>query len=437
MKNITIKDVIELCGGNLLCGDETLECINFSKDTRDLKEGDIYVGIKGDKFDGNKFYREAFNKGAKACILDCDPKEINDYLNSTIVVVPDSIKYIQTLATYKRDMYNIPVVAVTGSVGKTTTREMIASVLSYKHKVLTPIKNYNNHIGLPFTLLNLSDHTACVLEMGMNHFGEISLLSKIAKPTIAIITNIGTSHIGNLGSKENILKAKLEILDGMNDKGILIINNDDELLKNISHPNKITVGINNDSDYIAQKLSNNKFKVNGIKIKNDNINTAFIYNSLNAVAVGKLLKVSRWNIKKALNNYTGNDNRLQTKESKTGVTIIDDCYNASYESIKVALETLQKYNKRKIIVLGDIKELGDKSIEIHQSIGNLISGIDVLVTVGEYTKYIKANIKNDNFSSNDEAINYLKKVVRKDDVVLVKASNAMKFNEIIKALIEI
>ncbi len=436
MKNITIKDVIELCDGTLLCGDENLECLSFSKDTRDIKEGDIYVGIKGDNFDGNKFYREAFNKGAKACILNCDPKEINDYLNSTIVIVPDSVKCLQTLATYKRDMYNIPVVAITGSVGKTTTREMISSVLSYKYKVLTPIKNYNNHIGLPFTLLNLDDHTACVLEMGMNHFGEISLLSKIAKPTIAVITNIGTSHIGNLGSKENILKAKLEILDGMNDKGILIVNNDDELLKNVNYKNKITIGINNDSNYIGTKLTNNKIKINGIKIKNQNINTAFVYNALNAFAVGKILKVNNWNIKKALNEYAPHDNRLQIKESKSGTIIIDDSYNASYESIKVALETLQKYNKRKIVVLGDIKELGDKAVEIHQSLGDLIGGVEILVTVGEYTKYIKANIKNENFNNNDDAINYLKKVIRKDDIVLVKASNAMKFNEIVNALIE-
>ena len=437
MKNITIKDIVKLCGGKLLCGDEKLECLNFSKDTRDIKEGDIYVGIKGENFDGNDFYREAFNKGAKACILDSDPKEINDYLNSTIVIVPNSVKCIQTLATYKRDMYDIPVVAVTGSVGKTTTREMIAKVLSYKYKVLTPIKNYNNHIGLPFTLLNLSDHTACVLEMGMNHFGEISLLSKIAKPNIAVITNIGTSHIGNLGSKENILKAKLEILDGMDNKGLLIINNDDELLKNVSHPNKITVGINNDSDYIGTRLTNSKIKINGIRIKNKNITSAFMYNALNAVAVGKILKVRAWDIRKALNSYSPSDNRLQLKESKSGLIIIDDSYNASYESIKVSLEAIRSFNKRKIVVLGDIKELGDKAIEIHQSIGDLIGGIDILVTVGEYTKYIKANIKNDNFSTNEEAINYLKKVVRNDDVVLVKASNAMKFSEIVKALIEI
>jgi UDP-N-acetylmuramoyl-tripeptide--D-alanyl-D-alanine ligase len=436
MKNITIKDIIELCNGKLLCGNEALECLSFSKDTREIKEDDIYIGIKGDNFDGNKFYREAFNKGAKACILDCNPEEINDYLNETIVIVPDSIKCIQTLAAYKRNMYDIPVIAVTGSVGKTTTREMIASILSTKYKVLTPLKNYNNHIGLPFTLLNLNDHNACVLEMGMNHFGEISLLSKIAKPTIAVITNIGTSHIGNLGSKENILKAKLEILEGMNEKGILIINNDDELLKNVNYPREITVSMNNDSDYIATRISNDKFKVKNLKIKNQNMNTAFVYNALAAIAVGKLLKVSNGLIKKALNSYTNNDKRLQIKESNSGITIIDDAYNASYESIKVALEVLGKYDKRKILVLGDVKELGDKAIEIHQSIGDLISGIDILVTVGEYTKYIKANIKNDNFSNNLDAINYLKKIIRKDDVVLVKASNAMNFEEIVKALAE-
>lgn len=437
MKNIVIKDIIEKCNGTLLCGDESLKCLNFSKDTRTIKENDIYVGIKGDNFDGNKFYREAFNKGASACILDCDPNEINDYLNKTIVIVPDTIKCLQILAAYKREMYDIPVIAVTGSVGKTTTREMIAAVLNTKYKVLTPIENYNNHIGLPFTLLNLNDQNACVLEMGMNHLGEISLLSKIAKPTIAVITNIGTSHIGNLGSKENILKAKLEILDGMNEKGVLVINNDDELLTTVDYKNKITVSMNNDSDYIAQRLSDDKFKVKTIRIKNQSINTAFIYNALNAVAVGKLLKVRNGQIRTALNNYAPSANRLQIKKSSSGITIIDDCYNASYESIKIALEPIQKYKRRKVVVLGDIKELGNKSIEIHQSLGDLIKDIDLLITVGEYTKYIKTNIKNDNFSNNLDAIDYLKKVVRKDDVVLVKASHAMKFDEIVKALIEI
>ena len=173
-----------------------------------------------------------------------------------------------------------------------------------------------------------------------------------------------------------------------------------------------------------------------LKIKNANMNTAFVYNALNAIAVGKLLKVKNNKIKNALNSYTSDNNRLQIKESKNGIVIIDDSYNASYESVKVALETLQKYNKRKIVVLGDIKELGDKSIEIHQSLSGLINNIDILITVGEYTKYIKANIKNDNFNNNLEAINYLKKITRKDDVILVKASNAMNFSEIVKALME-
>ncbi|HOP65814.1 MAG TPA: UDP-N-acetylmuramoyl-tripeptide--D-alanyl-D-alanine ligase [Bacilli bacterium] len=437
MINITIKDVLEKCNGKLISGDESLECLSFSKDTRDLKEGDIYLGIKGANFDGNKFYKDAFAKGAKACILDCNPDEITEYLDKTIVVVPDTIKCIQILATYKREMYNIPVVAITGSVGKTTTREMIAEILSKKYKVLTPIKNYNNHIGLPFTLLNLKDETACVLEMGMNHFGEISLLSKIAKPTISVITNIGTSHIGNLGSKENILKAKLEILDGMNERGILVLSNDDEYLKTVSWPNKVTVSINNDSNYIAQRINDYKFKVNNLKIKNKNITSAFIYNALDAIAVSKLLKVNNRQIRNVLNNFSNNKKRLQIEKSKSGITIIDDSYNASYESIKVALEVIQKYKNRKVVVLGDIKELGDKTIEIHQSIGDLITNIDILVTVGEYTKYIKSNTKNENFNTNEEAIKYLKMVVRKDDVVLVKASNAMNFEEIVKALIEI
>src|SRR5574344_600551 len=265
MSNIYVKDIITKFNGRLLIGDENLVLDNFSKDTREIKENDIYVGIKGEKFDGNLFYKDAFNIGAKCAILEhINEDEIKEYHNKTIILVDNSIKLLQDLARYKRSLYNIPVIAITGSVGKTSTKDMIASVLSKKFNVLKSEANNNNHLGLPLTILKLKDHNALVVEMGMNNFGEISLLTNIAKTNVAVITNVGTAHIGNLGSRENILKAKLEILEGLNPKGALVINNDNDLLhewflNNKDKYNIITIGINEKSDYMANIIEKNEW----------------------------------------------------------------------------------------------------------------------------------------------------------------------------------
>ena len=225
-----IKDILKITNGKLICGDEDLDIQNFEKDTRIIQKGDMYVAIKGEKFDGNDFYKDAINKGAVACLMSKEPDE----KIGSIVLVENTVKAIQQIAAYKRSQVDIPVVAVTGSVGKTSTQDIVAAVMSQKYKVLKP----HNDIGLPFTLLRLHDENAIVVEMGMNHFGEISLLTSIAKPTLAIITNIGTAHIGNLGSRENILKAKLEILEGLQGNSV-IINNDNDLLSDWAEKNNL------------------------------------------------------------------------------------------------------------------------------------------------------------------------------------------------------
>ena len=226
-----VSDIISRFNGKLLCGDENMILDNFCKDTRIIKNGDIYVGIKGESFDGNNFYADAFDKGAKACILDNTTLVDTDrYGDKTIILVDNTLECIGKLAKYKRSLLNIPVVAITGSVGKTSTKDMVASVLSTKYKVLKTEGNNNNNIGLPFTILRYKDEDVMVIEMGMNHFGEISYLTDIVRPTIGVITNIGTAHIGILGSRENILKAKLEIIEGLN--GPLIINNDNDIIRN-------------------------------------------------------------------------------------------------------------------------------------------------------------------------------------------------------------
>ncbi|MFR2197129.1 MAG: UDP-N-acetylmuramoyl-tripeptide--D-alanyl-D-alanine ligase [Clostridia bacterium] len=220
--NLKIKDILKCTNGKLIIGDTEKECKNYSKDTRTIKKGDTYIGIKGEKFDGSSFWKDALNNGAETVIINnIKLNEIEEYekQNKNIIQVEDTIKAIGEMASYKmkiqKEKYNLKVVGVTGSVGKTSTKDIIANVLSKKYKVLKTEGNNNNHIGLPLTILRLQDEEIAVIEMGMNHLREISYLTKIAKPDIAVITNIGTSHIGNFGSRENILKAKLEILEGM------------------------------------------------------------------------------------------------------------------------------------------------------------------------------------------------------------------------------
>ena len=212
MKNLTIKNIIEVTKGKLIVGNEEDICKTYSKDTRTIKKGDCYIGIKGEKFDGSKFWETALENGAETVIVqdvDFAEKDIEKWKNKNIIKVENTLEALYEIAKYKRSLYNIPVIAITGSVGKTSTKDMIANVVSQKYKTLKTQGNHNNNIGLPFTILELQDEEAMVLEMGMNHFGEISLLTSIAKPTICVITNIGTSHIGNLGSREKYFKSKI------------------------------------------------------------------------------------------------------------------------------------------------------------------------------------------------------------------------------------
>lgn len=456
-KNIYIKDVIRLCKGKLLGGNEDIILDNFSKDTRTMSENAVYVGIKGEIFDGNTLYKEAFLKGAKGCILNSDIKIDKDFLNTLddkfIILVDDTIKCLQDLAIYKRSLYDIPVIGITGSVGKTSTKDIVASVLKEKYHVLKTEGNYNNHIGVPLTILSLKDHDCLVIEMGMNNLGEISVLSKIAKPTLAVITNVGTAHIGYLGSRENILKAKLEILDGMDEKR-LIINNDNDLLHKFSEENKdnknieiITFGINNNSNYLARNLdfqvnqSNYDVLLNG-QYEHIIVNSPgepFILNSLCAVAVGCYYNVPINAIKKGIENLALSKNRMEVEEIK-GITLINDFYNANLDSMKMAINYLGTLKMRKIAVLGDMLELGDYSTSLHQRVGESVfaNKIDILITVGKEAQNIaseclKLGFNKENiytYNSNEEAISQLEKIIQKCDAILIKASNGMHFQEI-------
>lgn len=440
---IYIKDIINICNGKLINGDLDLVCANFTKDTRTLEKGDVYVGIKGETFNGNAFYKEAIKKGALACILDDESVLDEDYGNTAIILVDDSVKAIQELAKYKRSLYNIPVIAITGSVGKTSVKDIVYTVVNSGYKTLCTKGNMNNHIGVPLTILGLADHEALIVEMGMNHMGEIHVLSNIAKPTIAIITNIGTAHIGNLGSRENILKAKMEITDGMAN-GTLIINNDNDLLRTVKYDNLITIGIDNKSDYMANNIVDNVFSSN-FYIGNEYISLpvgskAFVYNALFAYAVGKKLGISDSKIIKALEDFKLTPHRLELIEHKD-YRIIDDTYNASLDSVNNALDMLEKVNGRKVFIFGDILELDNYAEEIHKEVGNSVisNKIDVLITVGEnayhtYSICYDNGIESYHYKNNDDMLKEIDKIIDIGDTILVKGSHGMNLIEVVEHL---
>lgn len=446
MKKMFLKDIIRITNGNLLYGDTELELGSFSINTKTINKNEIFVGIKGEKVDGSKFYLDAFNNGASGSIINKGLVSVEKIPGKFVLEVDDTVVALQEIAKYKRSLYeDILVVGVTGSVGKTSTKDIISSVLSKKYKVLKTEGNYNNELGLPLTLLKVTDEDALVLEMGMDGLGQISLLSSIAKPKYGVITNVGTAHIGILGSRENILKAKLEMLDGLDKDGNLIINNDNDMLHMWAEKKLddrvVTFGINNESDFVAKNIKYDE--VTTFECNNDNysINVggeAFVYNALSAITLGTILNIDKDLIKKGISDVVLTKNRLQLIE-KNGYLIISDCYNANYDSMKEGIFNLGKYKyRRKIAVLGDMLELGEYSKELHEKVGEevLKNNIDILVTVGTEAKNIgrvaSKSTEVHEFDNNQDAVKYLKETIKKDDVILVKASNGMKFTEIVE-----
>lgn len=455
MHSIYVKDVVRLCNGKVLYGNEAIELSDFCIDTRKLVNGDTYVGIVGENSDGNDYYKDAYNKGASVLILSKAPKE--KLYNITVILVNDTLKCLQELASYKRSLYDIPVIAVTGSVGKTSTKDIIYSVVAKKYRTHRTIGNYNNHLGVPLTILGLKDEEALVVEMGMNHFGELSLLSKIAKPTISVITNIGTAHIGNLGSREGIRKAKLEILDGMVGK-TLIINSDDDMLVqvldelNLNYDVKC-VSINGNGTYRAVNLVSDvfssKFDIdNNIKDVIVNVGgNAYVYNSLVAYAVGKCLDIDDNDIREGIIDFKLSSSRLEKKVTKRGTILIDDTYNANYDSMKSSVSLLGKVkDKRRIAILGDMLELGDYTNEMHINMGDVVvdNEIDILITIGEYSKLmgkkaIELGMDKNNvysFDNEKDSYSFLEDFLDSNDVVLLKASHGLHLVGIVDYLMK-
>ena len=428
---------------------------NFNKlciDTRKIEKDNVYLAIKGANFNGNDFAIKALEAGASIVIVDELNFNLNDIKeNGNVIKVKNTREALLNLAKFYREKLGLKVIGVTGSTGKTSTKDLIAALLSAKYRVFKTKGNFNNDIGLPLMILELtSDIDVAVLEMGMSSLGEIELLAKVAKPDIGVITNVGLSHIENLKTQENILKAKMEITAFFGKDNVLIVNGEDELLKNISSDvfKVKKIGYNHEYDVYASNIilreEETEFLAHAFGEEAVfNLPMAGKHNVLNtmlAIEVSKSLNVSFEDMVRGVENLEATSMRLQVIK-KQGLTIINDCYNASPDSMRSSLDVLSAYNNnRKIAILGDMYELGDESEKSHFEVGKYAKDkVDTLIVIGKYIKNFKDGFNNDNiimYNTKEECIKELENIIKLDDVVLVKASRGVKLEDVVKKLEE-
>ena len=402
-----VYEILEATKGILVSGNKEDDICFFSQDSRQMKNGGMYIPLKGERFDGHDFIESAFQTGATAIIT---AKDVS-YPDKIVIKVEDTYQALKDMAIYLRSHRPVKVVGVTGSVGKTSTRDMVYSVVKQKYKTLKTEDNY---------------------------------------PDVSCITNVGTAHIGELGSRENILKAKLEITDGMKDQSTLIINNDNDMLQTVDLPrlNVVRVGKNEGASIQASDIELFEDHSTFIVHYHDQSEKIWVpvqgehnvFNALIAIAVGLELDISLEDIKKGIQEFELTKNRMDILE-KNHKTIIDGTYNASVDSMKSSIDVLANYKKRKVAILADMLELGSYSQQLHEEVGNYVATkeIDVLICIGKEAKYMyqKAKEKMENvyyFTSNQEVIEQLDQFLKNDDVVLVKGSHSMNLKEIVEKI---
>lgn len=453
---LSVKELVIVSKGILLNGDEKYIPTDYVIDSRNINNKAFFVPIKGERVDGQNYIIDAVNCGICGYFITRDCKNKKYIIDETIKInkdiiiieVDDAKEALYNSGKYNRIKHiDIPVVAVTGSVGKTSTREMIASVLATEKKVLVTNANYNSLIGAPLMALKIDNQDICVLEIGTDCKGEIEKLSELLVPDIGVITMIGTAHIGNFGSRENIYKEKIQICSHMKEKSTLIVNGDDDFLVKL-HSNELI----NVEKFKKKDISNLEENINGIKF-NTNIygkdeeiiiNQIGIHNVQNAICairVAEKFNIKKENIINGIKKYKNFSRRLEKIELENNIVLIDDTYNASIDSMKSGLKTVNKINsKRKIAVLGDMLELGEFSDKIHSDVGKIFGNLkyDILYVIGSKSKLIAKEAKKflyvKEFNDIDKLIFDLKNEIKSGDLIYLKASNGMKFNKIVNSL---
>ena len=454
-----IADIIRVTQGAILNGDVSVRITGVSTDSRTLLPGTLFVAIKGQKFDGHDCLSDAARRGAAGCVIEQEwgraHRDAVCALGLPAVLVADTVGALGNIARAHRMKFAVPVVGVTGSNGKTTTKEMIAAILGARYNVLKSQGSFNNHIGVPMSLLGLTSfHTAAVFELGMNHRGEIRGLAAIASPTIAVITNAAEAHMEFFNGLPDIIEAKCELLERLGHDGIAVVNADSEALYSAAQrytANLVGVGLKKGCRYRASNVVchhdgvvftlNERFTFRLYVLGEHNV-----HNALAAIAVGDLLGIDMEAMRERLEQFKPVSLRMETVNCN-GVKIIADCYNANPHSMAAAVRTLTAVTDpaRKIVVFGDMRELGGASVEHHRHIGQLIAAqkIAFLITVGKEAAHAAAAAEETGmdkknifvFSGTDEAYKCLAGLIQPGDVVLLKGSRSMKMEQVLKNIV--
>ena len=451
MLTMKLSEISMVCSGRLV-GDGSIDITNITTDSRTAKRDGLFAALVGERTDGHKYIKTALDNGAAAVICEKQPTE----QNINYILVDSTLKALQDIAAYMLKKSGIPSVEIGGSVGKTSTKEAVASVLEQKYSVLKTEGNYNNDLGVPLTIFNIKkENNAAVIETGIDDFGQMELLSSIVRPYICILTNIGDCHLENLGDRAGVLKAKSEMFNNIRQDGHIILNGDDVYLaplRNINGKHPIFFGLNPKNDIYADNIKNEGLKGSSCDVHTSNgtFNVIvpkpgehMILNALAATGVGLIMGLSLEEIKKGIESQKSISGRFNII-NENSIKIIDDCYNANPMSMKASLESLSHAQGRTVAVIGDIGELGENEIKLHEYVGLEAAkfGINLICCIGKLSAYTakaaETNKKSEvlYFETVDDFIKEAHRIIKKDDTVLVKASHFMKFDSIVYALTE-
>lgn len=447
--NLTLDEIIKAINGEILVQNNNGAFDKVCTDTRKIEQNNLFIALKGENFNGNNYATLAIEKGASIVIIDevnFKIEELNN--NGTVIKVEDTKKALGDLARYYRNKLGIKVVGITGSTGKTSTKDLVAAFLSGKYKVFKTKGNFNNEIGLPLMIFELdSSYDIAVLEMGTSNFGEINRLASIARPNVSAITNIGVAHIEYLKTRENILKEKMSIADFFQQENALILNCENDMLRTVNKcdgfnirktgydesydvygKNVVLTGETTSFEAVTKDGESHKFTLNMIGEHN-------VLNALIGIQIAKEFGLTFDEMEKGLKNFEATSMRLEFIK-KDRVTIINDSYNANPDSMKAALDVLKNYSgKRKIAALGTMGELGDYAKKAHKEVGEFAKDrADILVTTGEFKEDYREGFGENTvvFETKQELLDGLRKMVKDDDIILIKASRSARFEDIVK-----
>lgn len=457
MKNITIGIIARVTGAQLIAAGNVeavyeREISHITHDSRDATENSLFLAIEGERVDGHEFISGCYEKGVAACLSS---QLFSPCEGSALLLVPDVKRALLRLAGYYRKQFNIPVLGITGSVGKTTTKDMVASVLSQRFNTLWTQGNYNNEIGVPLTLFRLEEeHQMAVIEMGMNHAGEIHALAEIVRPDMGLISNVGVAHIEYLGSREGILKAKCELFDFMGDKGVVILNGDNDMLATLEGklPQRIRwFGVENKKDIYADDIL-----MVGLEATKCTIHTEkgsfevtipipgvhMVENALSAVAVGLEMGMTLKKIKAGIESFVPTKNRMNVMKLTNGITVLNDVYNANPVSVKASLDILANAAGRKVAILGFMGELGEFALKMHQEVGAYAAAkeIDLLFCIGRFSKETIESAKAHgllqvaSFDTQEEFWEMGLPQITQGDTLLVKGSRSMALEKTVEKI---